>query len=118
MTLEKFLKQRERQVVDTDLTAGWLTLSVISPMVFSSKMQFVYTTPMTFSRHNRKSNIFVLAARGAVGKNQDLEGLDYGELVAWLKEEGKDLPAALNGATMAKLSHLYKRCKKRNTTTQ
>lgn len=114
MTLERFLAQREKQVIDMDLTACWLTLSMLSPMVFSKRLQFVYTTPITFCRHNRKSNIFVLAARGAVGRNQDLEGLDYNELIAWVRESGESTLAALNGATMDRLKALYKRCSRKN----
>lgn len=114
MTLERFLAQREKQVVDMDLTACWLTLSMLSPMVFSKRLQFVYTTPITFCRHNRKSNIFVLAARGAVGRNQDLEGLDYNELIAWVRESAESTLAALNGATMDRLKALHKRCLREN----
>lgn len=110
MTLERFLAQREEQVIDMDLTACWLTLSMLSPMVFSKRLQFVYTTPMTFCRNNRKSNIFVLAARGAVGRNQNLEGLDYNALLDWAKELGQSVADALNGATMDRLKALYKRC--------
>lgn len=110
MTLEKFLKQRERQVIDMDLTACWLTLSMLSPMTFSKRLQFVHTTPMTFSRHNRKSNIFVLAARGSVGKNQDLEGFNFNALIDWVKRSKKSLLEALSGASMEELRTLYKDC--------
>ena len=76
---------------------------------------------MTFSQHNRKSNIFVLAARGVVGKNQDLEGLDYKQLVGWVTESTKSLPDALSEASVDKLKALYKRCLRKDgkgTTTQ
>lgn len=113
MTLDQFLAQREVQVVDMDLTACWLTLSMLSPMIFPKRLQFVYTTPMTFCRHNRKSNIFVLAARGAVGSDQDLEALDYNELRAWATKAGTSVPEASKAANMESFEALYKRCSKK-----
>lgn len=110
MTMEKFLAQRERQVIDMDLTACWLTLSMLSPMTFSKRLQFVHTTPMTFCPHNRKSNVFVLEARGAVGKNQDLEGLNFNALIDWVKASNKSVPEALRGASMDTLKDLYRSC--------
>lgn len=120
MTLDKFLQQREKQVIDMDLVACLLILSMIAPMVFSKRLQFVSTTPMTFSRHNRKSNIFVLEARGPVGQNQDLEGLDYSQLLAFQKEQGKSMQDALADCTYKQYEALYTRClvkgRKRTTT--
>lgn len=109
MTLDKFLKQREKQIIDMDLSACWLTLSMLSPLVFSKRLQFVYTTPMTFSRHNRKSNIFVLDARGPVS-NQSLDGLNHEVLTDWVNKEGKGVVDALNGANLTTLQKLYKDC--------
>lgn len=109
LTLDKFLKQREKQVIDMDETACWLTLSMLSPMAFSKRLQFVYTTPMTFSPHNRKSNIFVLEARGPA-QTQTLDGLNPDVLTTWLLKEKKGLVDALNGASMDALEKLYKEC--------
>lgn len=110
MTLEKFLAQRDKQVIDMDLSACWLTLSMLSPMIFSRRLQFVHTTPMTFSRYNRKSNIFVLEERGPVSKIQELDGLGYGKLLDSLgkNEDGKGLDGALDKASLADLKDLYK----------
>lgn len=93
-----------------DLTACWLTLSMLSPMIFSKRLQFVYTTPMTFCRHNRKSNIFVLAARGPVEGNENLDDLDYNQLLLWVKETPHSLLDALDKANMDSLKAVYKRC--------
>lgn len=110
MSVEKFLAQRKKQVIDMDLAACWLTLSMLSPMTFSKRLQFVYTTPMTFSRHNRKSNIFVLAARGGVENAERLDNLDYGVLLKCLEESGKGLQDYLNSMKMDELKNLYNSC--------
>lgn len=110
MTLEKFLAQRQEQVIDMDLSACWLQLSMLSGMVFSKRLQFVYNTPMTFSPHNRKSNIFTLKARGPVANNEDLEKGDSAELGRYLEEVGLGLHDALAVLQLRDLKALYKRC--------
>lgn len=108
-SVEKFLAQREEQVVDMDLSACLLVLSMLSPMVFSKRLQFVYTTPMTFSPHNRNSNIFILKARGPVANNEDLDGVDGNKLVELLGKRG-GLQDALAGMTLAEHRALFKEC--------
>lgn len=112
MTLEKFLAQRGKQVIDMDLSACWVTLSMLSPMLFSKRLQTVYTTLMTFSRYNRKSNVFVLEEQGAVSKIQELDGLNYQAVLDLVngRKDGKGLDEALASADLKTLNDLYKKC--------
>ena len=44
MSTEKYLAQRDEQVINMDLNASWLVLSMLSPMVFSRRIQFIDQT--------------------------------------------------------------------------
>lgn len=110
LTLEKFLAQREKQVIDIDLGAAWLALSMLSSMLFSKRLQFVYNTPLMFCRENRQSNMFTLDARGPVPEDGDVENGNGFELAAFVGSTGRGLVAVLSDMTLADLKMLYRRC--------
>lgn len=108
-TLEQCKAQREKQVIDVDLGAELLTLSMLSPMVFSKRLQFVSSTPMTFCPENRKSNVFTLEARGPGSDDSDILNGDGNELLSFLKGKGA-IDDVLEALTMDGLKELYHRC--------
>lgn len=109
-TLDKFLAQREKQTIDVDLGAEWLALSMLSPMLFSKRLQLVYSTPLTFCPDNRKSNVFVLDARGPVPGDGDVEEGDGFALCDFVQRRGRRLIDLLSGMTLADMAVLYRRC--------
>ncbi|CAM9496574.1 unnamed protein product, partial [Laminaria digitata] len=102
-------RQNEVRVIDMDLGAQQLKLSMMTPMVFGTRFQFVTTTPVNFSPHNRKSNILRLGAREATPIPGSVESGDEAELLHFLRETGREMQA-LDDMTEAELENIYVRC--------
>lgn len=102
-------QQEEVKVIDMDLGAQQLKLSMMTPMVFGTRFQFVATAPVNFSPHNRKSNILRVGARGATPIPGPVESGDGAGVVDYLREAGKGTQA-LDDMITAELEHIYVRC--------
>ena len=104
-------RQQEERVIDMDLGAQQLKFSMMAPMVFGARFQFVTKTPVSFSPHNRKSNIFRLGTREAALLSPDsVEGGDGAELLKCLREARKGGVQALGGMDKGELDAVYVRC--------
>ena len=107
--LEKYIDPRGEHVIDMDLSAVWLHLSLLSPMFFSKRLQFTHDMPVTFCPQNRKSNILTLPARGPAPRSGDVETGDGGALRTFLEEKGGgvSLEELLAGMTLEELKVLF-----------
>lgn len=82
ISVEGYFRQQKEQVVDMDLDWLWLTLRMLSPMLFgSTRVQLSYSTPVAFCPQNRTSNIITISARGKARQAGDVEAAD-GEALA------------------------------------
>lgn len=107
--LEKYVDQRSAHVIDMDLSAVWLHLSLLSPMYFSKRLQFTHDMPVTFCPQNRKSNIITLPARGPAARSGDVEAGDGGALRKFVEDHrrGGALEDLLARMPMEELKDLY-----------
>lgn len=112
INLEKYIDQRDEHVIDMDCSAVWLALSMLSPMLFSRRLQFSYNTPVAFCPQNRKSNILKLPARGPAPRSGDVEAGDGGALQEYVEEQdgGLTLGELLGRMTLEELRVLYGKC--------
>ncbi|CAB1105581.1 unnamed protein product [Ectocarpus sp. CCAP 1310/34] len=110
--IEKYLRQRMEQVIDMDLDAIWLVISMLSPMVFGMRLQFSQNTPVTFCPQNRKSNIIVVPARGHAPRSGDAQAADGQKLMERVREnkDGLGLSEMLEGTSLDGLMDLYRLC--------
>lgn len=107
--VDLLLQARQEMVIDMDLGAQQLKLSMMTPMVVGTRYQFVTKTPVNFGPHNRKSNIFRLGARGKTPVSGSMESGDGGMLVKYLEGFGKGIQA-LDDMGRAELEHIYSLC--------
>lgn len=110
--IEKYLQQRMKQVIDMDLDAIWLVISMLSPMVFGMRLQFSQNTPVTFCPQNRKSNIIVVPARGHAPRSGDAQAADGQKLMERVREnkDGLELSEMLESMSLDGLKDLYRLC--------
>ncbi|CAM9172800.1 unnamed protein product, partial [Laminaria digitata] len=113
INLEKCIDQRDEHVIDMDHSAVWLSLSMLSPMLFSRRLQFSYNTPVAFCPQNRKSNILKLPGRGPAPRSGDAEAGDVGALREYV--QGQDgglltLKELMDRMTLEELQVLYGKC--------
>lgn len=110
--IEKYLQQRMKQVIDMDLDAIWLVISMLSPMVFRMRLQFSQNTPVTFCPQNRKSNIIVVPARGHAPRSGDAQAADGQKLMERVREnkDGLELSEMLESMSLDGLKDLYRLC--------
>jgi len=78
---------RAEQVIDMDLDWFWLTISMMSPMVFRETLQFTHNTPVTFCPQNRMSNIITIPARGKAPQPRDIEAVDGKALMDYVTQK-------------------------------
>ena len=109
ISVDLLLQVRQEMVIDMDLGAQQLKLSMMSGMVFGRRFQFVRKTPVNFSPYNRKSNIFRLGARGTTPPVGSVESGDGQALVNYLRDSGKGIQI-LDDMTKSDLDALYKQC--------
>ena len=98
-------RQEEVKVIDMDLDAQQLKFSMMTNG-FGTRVQFVATTPVNFSPHNRKSNILRLSAHGATPIPGSVESGDGAQLVDYLREAGKGMQA-LDDMTKIAVSYTH-----------
>lgn len=105
--VDLLLQTRQEEIIDMDLGAQQLKFSMMTPMVFGTRYQFVTKTPVNFSPHNRKSNIFRLGARGATPPVGSVESGDGAQLLKYLNGKGIQ---ALDGMLKSELDRIYTLC--------
>ena len=89
--LDKYIDQRNEHVIDMDLSAVWLSLTMLSPLLFSRRLQFSYNTPVVCCPQNRKSNILKLPGRGPAPRDGDVEAGDGRALRECVEKQGGGL---------------------------
>ena len=112
INLEMCIDQRDEHVMDMDCSAVWLALSMLSPMVFSRRLQFSYNMPVAYCPQNRKSNILKLSGRGPTPRSGDVEAGDGGALQEYVEKQdgGLTLKELLGRMTLEELTVLYGKC--------
>ena len=112
ISMADYLNQRKEQIIDMDLDWVWLIISMLSPMVFGTRLQFSHNTPVTFCPQNRKSNIFVLPARGKARQPGDIEAADGEKLATYVEQNGggKQFHGMLEDMGNTELEALYRVC--------
>ncbi|CAB1105795.1 unnamed protein product [Ectocarpus sp. CCAP 1310/34] len=82
-------------------------MSMISKMVFRTRLRWVTEAPPTFGRRNRISNVMLRTARGKPPPVGSPETGDAGELLRALNGGGMD---DLNEKTLDDLKNIYRLC--------
>ncbi|CAM9175839.1 unnamed protein product [Scytosiphon promiscuus] len=103
----EFEVARVERYVDTDLQHALVIISMISKMVFRSRLRWVTEAAPTFGPHNRVSNLMLRTQRESMAPEGSPE---YGDAGALMRALGGDTIGDLSGKSFDDLKTIYRLC--------